>query len=331
MLDGEQRHEAGILRRGGESSPVVVPLDDGIVRITFPLPLGIDHVHAYVLPAEDGETILVDTGLGLPGARDRWEHILAQVGQLDRIVVTHFHPDHVGAAAIVTDLADAPVSQGALDYEYCRRAWTAEAAERSERHMLEHGTPPEEAATVRAQQEQLTALVHYAPDPEPLEPGDSVGGWDVLHLPGHADGHLALIRDGVLIAGDALLGGITPNVGLWPASAPDPLSDYLGSLARIAELDPRLALPGHGERILDPAGRAREIVEHHEDRLRRTLALLESEPRSGYDISRTLFPDALAPSLRRFAVAETLAHLEHLVHAGRASRVADEGRIGYAS
>ena len=42
----------------------------------------------------------------------------------------------------------------------------------------------------------------------------------MLHLPGHADGHLALLRDGVLVAGDALLGGITPNVGLWPASAP---------------------------------------------------------------------------------------------------------------
>ena len=114
-------------------------------------------------------------------------------------------------------------------------------------------------------------------------------------------------------------------------SAPDPLSDYLGSLARIAELDPRLALPGHGERILDPAGRANEIAEHHEDRLRRTLAELGPEPRSGYDVSRTLFPDALAPPLRRFAVAETLAHLEHLVHADRATRVAEDGRTTYAA
>ncbi|MET0938336.1 MAG: MBL fold metallo-hydrolase, partial [Gaiellaceae bacterium] len=193
------------------------------------------------------------------------------------------------------------------------------------------GTPPEEAATVRAQQEQLTAFVHYAHDPEPLEPGQSIGGWEVLHLPGHADGHLALLRDGVLVAGDALLGGITPNVGLWPASAPDPLSDYLGSLARIVELDPRLALPGHGERILDPAARAREISEHHDDRLTRTLGTLGSEPRSGYDASRMLFPDALAPSLRRFAVAETLAHLEHLVHAGRAVRLEDDGRTTYAA
>jgi glyoxylase-like metal-dependent hydrolase (beta-lactamase superfamily II) len=132
------------------------------------------------------------------------------------------------------------------------------------------------------------------------------------------------------VAGDALLGGITPNVGLWPASAPDPLSDYLGSLSQIAELEPRLALPGHGERILDPAGRAREIAEHHDDRLTRTLDTLGPEPRSGYDVSRTLFPDALAPSLRRFAVAETLAHLEHLVHAGRVERISTDGRTTYS-
>jgi glyoxylase-like metal-dependent hydrolase (beta-lactamase superfamily II) len=330
VLYGEQRHEARILRRGDETSPVVVPLDDGIYRITFALPLGIDHVHAYALPADDGGTLVVDTGLGLPGHEERWEHILEQTGRPERVVVTHFHPDHVGGAAIVAGVADAPVYQGALDYEYCTRAWTAEAAERSEGHLVEHGTPPEEAATVRAQQEQLTAFVHYAKDPEPLEPGESIGGWEVLHLPGHADGHLALLRDGVLIAGDTLLGGITPNVGLWPASAPDPLSDYLGSLARIAELDLRLALPGHGERILDPAGRAREISEHHDDRLTRTLDALGSEPRSGYDVSRTLFPDALAPSLRRFAVAETLAHLEHLVHGGQVERVSRDGRTAYS-
>ena len=191
--------------------------------------------------------------------------------------------------------------------------------------------PADEAATVRAQQEQLTAFVQYARDPEPLEPGQSIGGWEVLHLPGHADGHLALYRDGVLVAGDALLGGITPNVGLWPASAPDPLSDYLRSLERIVKLDPLLALPGHGERIVDPAGRAREISEHHADRLERTLGALGAEPRSGYDVSRALFPDALAPSLRRFAVAETLAHLEHLVHAERVERVGGDGRIDYAA
>jgi glyoxylase-like metal-dependent hydrolase (beta-lactamase superfamily II) len=329
VLDGEHRHEAGILRRSSEASPAVVELDDDIVRITFPLPLGIDHVHAYVLPTDDGDMLLVDTGLGLPGAEERWARILAETGAPDRIVITHFHPDHVGAAAIVARLSGASVYQGELDYEICRRAWTAGAAARSEAHLIEHGMPAGEAETVRSHQEQLTAFVHYAVDPEPLEPGTKIGGWDVLHLPGHADGHLALVRNGILVAGDALLAGITPNVGLWPGSALDPLAEYLRSLEQIAELAPRLALPGHGERILDPAGRAREIAEHHDDRLTRTVAALGAEPLSGYDLSRKLFPDALVAPLRRFALAETLAHLEHLVYAERAERITRDGRIFY--
>ena len=283
------------------------------------------------MPADDGGTVLVDTGLGLPGIEEQWAGVLEQTGPPNRIVITHFHPDHVGGAAVVAELSGAQVYQGRLDYDICRRAWTPEAAARSWHHLLEHGMPVDEADLVRSHQEQLTEFVHYARDPAPLSPGDAIGGWEVLHLPGHADGHLALKRDGLLIAGDALLGGITPNVGLWPASAPDPLSDYLGSLSRIVALDPALALPGHGERILDPAGRAREIAEHHDDRLERTLAALDAEPRSGYDLARELFPDALAPPLRRFALAETLAHLEHLVHAGRVRRSILAGRVRYSA
>ena len=53
-------------------------LPGGIRRLTFPLPLGIDHVHCYLLPGSDGWT-LVDTGLGLPDAAERWEPVLADL------------------------------------------------------------------------------------------------------------------------------------------------------------------------------------------------------------------------------------------------------------
>ena len=59
-------------------------------------------------------------------------------------------------------------------------------------------------------------FIRFARDPEPLREGDEVAGWRVLELPGHADGHICLERDGVLVAGDHLLGAITPTVGLYP-------------------------------------------------------------------------------------------------------------------
>ena len=148
-------------------------------------------------------------------------------------------------------------------------------------------------------------------------------------MPGHADGHLALVRDGVLVAGDHLLPRITPAVGLYPDSSPDPLGDYLDSLERTAALGVRLALPGHGEPMHDPTARAREIVAHHRERLEATAAALGKEPRSGYEVSFPLFGADLNPAARRFAVAETLSHLERLVREGGARRHDDAGALSY--
>ncbi len=84
-----------------------------------------------------------------------------------------------------------------------------------------------------------------------------VDGWNVVELPGHADGQLGFLRDGVLVAGEHVLARISPAVGLYPDSRPDPLGDYLDSLRRVVELAPRVLLPGHGDPIDDPAGRSR--------------------------------------------------------------------------
>jgi glyoxylase-like metal-dependent hydrolase (beta-lactamase superfamily II) len=173
--------------------------------------------------------------------------------------------------------------------------------------------------------------VKYVPDPEPLVPGEHVDGWEVLYVPGHADGHVALLRDGVLIAGDSLLATISPNVGLYHDAHPDPLGDYLDSLARIADLAPRIAFAGHGPPIEDPPGRADELIAHHHERLEATRAALDGDPRTAYDVSLALFPDPLPRGLRRFAIAETRAHLEYLVLRDRARRVVEDGLTAYAA
>ena len=307
-------------------------LDGGIRRATFALPLGIDHVHCYLLPRGDGSWIAVDTGLGLPDAGDRWRAVLDDLGgPVARILITHFHPDHVGAAADLAGLTGAPVAQGREDYEQCVRAWgELRVPELFPDDLRANGVPETEIDVFRQQGRLLRQMVRFVTDPELLSAGDEVDGWRVLHLPGHADGHLAFVRDGILIAGDALLLTITPNVGLYPDSRPDPLGDYLASLAQIADLDPRVAYGGHGEAISNPAGRARELISHHHDRLEQAAAALSAEARTAYDLSFSLWPEELAPALRRFALAETRAHLEYLVLRDQAERADGDGRVVYA-
>jgi glyoxylase-like metal-dependent hydrolase (beta-lactamase superfamily II) len=311
----------------------VLELDAGIRRVTFSLPLGIDHVHCYFLPASSGGWTVVDTGLGVPDASARWERTLEELdGPVERILITHFHPDHVGAAADVAALTGALVYQGSADYEQCVRTWGVERyEERMPEYLRLHGAPEPEIESFRAEAKAFTEFVRFAHDPELLQPGDDLDGWEIHHLPGHADGHIALLRDGILVAGDTLLASITPNVGLYPDSRPDPLGDYIDSLERIAALAPRLALPGHHDPIDDPAGRARELIGHHRERLEQTAAALDAQPRSAYEVSLSLFPEPLSTTLRRFALAETRAHLEYLVQRGGAQRVDETRRVSYAA
>ena len=307
-------------------------LPQGIRRLTFTLPLGIRHVHCYLLPGADGWT-LVDTGLGLPDAESRWEPVLAGLGApVARIVVTHFHPDHTGGGEDARALTGARVLQGAADYEQCERVWgRADWSERLTDYLRANGLPGPLAEELRHESQTLAPFIRFARDPGRLHEDDEVDGWRVLELPGHADGHVCLLRDGVLVAGDHLLGEITPTVGLYPESRPDPLGDYLASLRRTIELAPRVALPGHGDVVLDPVGRAREIVEHHRIRLDEAAAALAATPRTGFEVSVSLFAEKLDASGRRFALAETLAHLERLVREGRAARAEDGGTVTYTA
>jgi glyoxylase-like metal-dependent hydrolase (beta-lactamase superfamily II) len=307
-------------------------LGDGIRRVTLPLPTRPGHVHAYLLPGDDGWT-LVDTGVGLPDAKETWAAELEEAGgRVARVFVTHFHPDHVGAAADLHELTGAPVHQGVLDYAQCELVWGNPLwSERLLEWFQLHGAPPEVTGELVGQSAVYRPFIRYQRDPILMEDGERLDGWELIPASGHADGQLCLLKDGVLVAADHLLDRITPTVGLWPASRPDPLGDYLAALERTIELAPRIALPGHGEPIADPVGRARELVEHHGVRLEETVAALGEEPQTGYELSFALFGADLQPAGRRFAIAETLSHAERLVREGAARRGETGGTVTYTA
>jgi glyoxylase-like metal-dependent hydrolase (beta-lactamase superfamily II) len=152
----------------------------------------------------------------------------------------------------------------------------------SERYLRDHGMPADlAAASTRA---EIGTAVELAAPTRLVSEGHVVDAgarrWRVLHLPGHADGHIALHdeRGGRLLGGDVLLDEITPNVGRWPDTDPDPLGRYLATLRRVAGLAPAIVFPGHGPVIRAAAERAAEIAGHHDERLDVTAA---ARPRRG--------------------------------------------------
>jgi glyoxylase-like metal-dependent hydrolase (beta-lactamase superfamily II) len=304
---------------------IVTPLGEGAHRITMPLPWALDHVHCYALEDPQGWTI-IDAGLGTPGTIARWQLVLEGLGnpQVGRLVITHYHPDHVGCAGLLADLVRPDeVVQGRLDAELCRNAWTDYDFEIVYDHMRGHGMPEEMAREAADDEENSPVMI---PDPTLLvDEGDrlEIGGeaFSVLHLPGHADGHIALLGEGGrLFGGDVILATISPNVGRWEDTGVDPLGRYFATLERLAALAPRITHGGHRVPIEDVPTRAREIRALHDERLRIAHGALENGAESAMDVAAVIWPDGHGMHERRFALVEALAHLERLVADGRATQ-----------
>ncbi|HVE91199.1 MAG TPA: MBL fold metallo-hydrolase [Actinomycetota bacterium] len=304
--------------------PFVAEPYPGIFRITMPIPFpGLDHVHVYAGEGESGGLVVIDTSLGWDDSLARLEEGLATMGRrtadIERVVLTHAHPDHVGLARVLQEASGAPVACHPIARTGFEGMQTPDRWQEITDHYSEHGRDPEDTRR---------HFMHLPlPDVfEDLEAGAVLrfagGDWDVSWTPGHEHGHIAFHRrsDGLLMSGDTLLPSITPHVG-YLIDPPDPLGMFMRSLDDLAALQPSIVLPGHGRVFTNGAERARATRSHHEQRLRRIIEVLARlGPLSAMDVSRQLFGRHLKFFQGRLALAETLAHLEHLRLGGQLSR-----------
>ncbi len=330
MIDGVKPSHLGT-QPVGEASEVA----EGIYQLKVPVPIPLVFVSAYLVEGDDGWT-LIDTGFGYPEGRAAWEAGAAAVGcdlqrDVERIVVTHFHPDHLGAAHWLQEISGAPVYMLESEIQNSREVWENRSQSEFIDHLVRHGMDRE--ITEKAARSMRTHLVL----PEkivPLKKGEEVplglGTARVVHAPGHADHQLVLHDEGrkILFAADHVLLKITPNVGLWPETAPNPLNRYTENLRSMRSLPVELVLPGHGPLFHDLEGRIDELLAHHEERLEEMLREIKDRPKTPFEVSRKVFRYGLSVYERCFALAETLAHLDHLVLEARAERT-DDGRVSF--
>ena len=316
----------------GEAAPVA----EGVWQLKLPVPFPLRFVSVYLVEGDDGWT-LVDAGYDYPPARVAWEAGTAAAGcalaqDVDRIVVTHFHPDHIGAARWLGDMTGAPVCMMEREIPSARKLWGSSDTRPFIEYLVRQGMD-------RNMAEEAAAVMRYVlPLPEeivPLRPGDKLAVGEravrIIHAPGHADNQIVLHEEarGILFAADHLLLGITPNIGLWPESQPHPLARYLESLESMRDFAAYLILPGHGPVFHDVDGRIGELVSHHEERLETMRREILDCPKTPYEVSRIVFRGTLTEHQRCFALAETLAHLDHLVLEGRAQQVEKDEYVAY--
>jgi len=305
---------------------------EGVYQLKLPVPFPLKFVASYLVEGPDGWTV-IDPGFDYPPAREAWGSAAEEVGlDLDRgvtrIIVTHLHPDHIGLARWLQERSGAPVWMLEGEIENARHVWNPErGTEDFVRFLVRNGM---DLATAEPTAGSTSLGIRLPERLLALRPGDGFelgeGEVRVVHTPGHSDFHFVLHdeRRRLLFAGDHLLLHITPNIGLWTYTAPQPLKRYLDSIRGLRGMDVDLVFPGHGPLFHDLDGRIDELLWHHEERLSVIHAAFDGEPATPFEISRRVFAEDLTDHQLRFALAETLAHLEHLADEGRAERLEGE-------
>ena len=309
-----------------------IEIAPGILWTRIPLPFRLDHVNIYLIEDGDGFAVL-DTGIGNVATQEVWETLVAGPlagRRLTRLIVSHFHPDHIGLAGWLCERFGLPLlttqtaylgclnislSPGALDAKPYRDFYT------------HHGLDAETTTLVATQGHGYLRMV------KPLPPtftrvvaGDTlrIGGRDfrVFTGDGHAPEQIMLWceADGIFLAADQVLAKITPNVSVWAVDPHgDPLGLFLRSLRALRDAVPAdvLVLPGHQLPFHGLHTRIDEQIAHHEERCDLIARACAREARSTADLVPVLFPRKLDPHQMSFAFSETLAHVNTMVRDGR--------------
>jgi glyoxylase-like metal-dependent hydrolase (beta-lactamase superfamily II) len=313
--------------------------------IPVPTPFAVGRVNCYLV--EDDPLTLVDCGPNSGTSLTRLEAGLAEHGRrvedLERIVLTHQHIDHIGLAQILADRSGAEVC--ALD---ALAPWLAAYGEHmdgddrfSEAVMHRHGIPDDVSLALRAVTQQFRGWGASVQVTTPLADGGALGfagrTWTVHHRPGHSPSDTVFhdAAAGELIGGDHLIGHISSNPlisrPLDGSEGPRPkaLVTYLASLRTTHAMDLRVVYPGHGE----PVTGHRELIDErmgmHDRRARKLAGLIAARPQTAHELAHELWGN-VAVTQAYLTLSEVLGHVDLLLDAGEVVEVEDDGVVRFA-
>ena len=318
----------------------------GLTQLQVPIPNNpLGYVLPYLIESDDGY-VLVDSGWDAPqsyGALMAQLHALGvPLKELRRVIFTHVHPDHYGLAGRLKGDCDAELMLGApergfIDTRYRRPEGLLD---RMYEWVISHGAPVEEADKLRNASMPVRGWVTVADPDTLLHGGETLKcgryQWEVIWTPGHSPGHMCFYdrQQKIMITGDHILPTISPNVSIHPEAPGNPLHEYITALRLIKTYDVELALPAHEYDFTDLNTRIDELEAHHHERMEEMLAGMNGAVKSAYEIAGYVkwvtgdFKD-FNPWMRRAAMGETLAHLEHMVMEGIIERLFEDGKQLY--
>lgn len=307
--------------------------DLGIEIVTHTLPFRLNHVNCFVAEGEDGY-VVIDAGLHNKETVTRWDEALDGKNVTD-ILITHYHPDHLGYAGALQEKHQARLHMSKRDANNILSAWEDGFLNNLLNKYTEAGIPTAVGREMVENTKEFLPLVtpfpkinHYYEEYEKIKIGREI--YEVIFTPGHSDGLVTFYNKdkGVLISTDHILPRITPNISYWFYGDLNPLQTYIESLHKVRKLDAEYVIPSHGKPFYHANKRIDEILAHHEERLETTIEILKKH-HTVYEICKELFNFELTIHETRFAIGETIAHLEYLHQKGEVVREYIEGKRHY--
>jgi glyoxylase-like metal-dependent hydrolase (beta-lactamase superfamily II) len=326
-----------------DNPPLVYPLPEppapgevieaapGILWARIPLPFRLNHINVYLVDDGAGWALL-DTGIDNDATRAVWHSLAAGplAGRpLTRLIVTHFHPDHIGLAGWLCERHGLPLLTSQTSYLACANISLSPGALDAKPYRdfyLRHGLDAETTQRVATQGHGYLKMVSGLPPTfQRLVAGDTlaIGGrnFEVLTGNGHAPEQVMLYcaADNIFLAADQVLAKITPNISVWAVDPDgDPLGLYLRSLQELRQEIPcdALVLPGHQLPFRGLYTRSAELIAHHEMRCAAIARACRAAPRSAAELVPVLFSRALDPHQMSFAFSEVQAHVNYMLRRG---------------
>lgn len=309
----------------------VIEVAQGILWARVALPFRLNHVNIFLIDDGDGWAVL-DTGLGDDPTRAVWEQLVAgplRGRRLTRLIVTHYHPDHIGLAGWLTQRFDLPLLTSETTYLGCTNISLSPGALEADIYRtfyLRHGLDAETTRSVNTRgHEYLKMVTGLPPTFRRLVAGDTlkIGGrtFSVLTGDGHAPEQVLLncAEEKLFFAADQVLAKISPNISVWAVEPEgDPLGLYLRSLAALKSslAADALVLPGHQLPFHGLHTRIDALIEHHARRCAAIAEACRTTPRSAAEIVPVIFHHPLTPHEMGFAFSEVLAHVNYMVERG---------------
>lgn len=316
---------------------------EGVLWARVPLPYQLDHVNIFLVRDGTQGWVAIDTGIRTDAAVAAWQQLFdgpLKGERLSRILVTHFHPDHVGLAGWLCETFDAPLLTSLSTY-MTTQVISAAQKESTVRNRFDfyvmHGMSEAEAGVVAIQGGDYLTRVAPLPDSylrllagDQLQIGDR--SFRVLSGDGHAPEQIMLYcgEDRLLFAADQVLERISPNVSVFPGEPDgDPLGHFLRGLRLMRSDIPGdvLVLPGHRRPFRGLHRRSLELELHHEDRCDQIRAACARAPHTVAQLVPVVFPRKLDAHQMGFAFTETLAHVNRLRRRGELTTRADANGI----